>query len=81
VSLFAALDNDRYQPTELKPALAQWDNYQIYNLGCVDTWTERMSNGEILRDAIKLKTSFIAVQAYSIQPIACDFSAIMNTYT
>jgi hypothetical protein len=35
-ALFANLDNDIHKPTNLNPSLAQWDNYQIYTLVCVD---------------------------------------------
>jgi hypothetical protein len=34
--LFSALDEDIYKPKVLKPSLAQYDNYQIYSLVCVD---------------------------------------------
>jgi hypothetical protein len=34
--LFSALDEDIHKPQVLKLSLAQWDNYQIYTLVCVD---------------------------------------------
>ena len=34
--LFDPLDLDQHKPAVLKPSLAQWDNYQIYTLVCVD---------------------------------------------
>jgi hypothetical protein len=34
--LFSALDEDIHKPQVLKQSLAQWDNYQIYTLVCVD---------------------------------------------
>jgi expansin (peptidoglycan-binding protein) len=34
--LFSALDEDIDKPQVIKESLAQWDNYQIYTLVCVD---------------------------------------------
>lgn len=34
--LFSNLDEDIYKPQVLKSSLAQWDNYQIYTMVCVD---------------------------------------------
>lgn len=34
--LFDPLALDSHKPAVLKPSLAQWDNYQIYTLVCVD---------------------------------------------
>lgn len=35
-SVFNALNSNPYKPSVLKPSLAQWDNYQIYSLVCMD---------------------------------------------
>jgi hypothetical protein len=36
MSVFDALQGDIYRPSQLKESLAQYDNYQIYTLVCVD---------------------------------------------
>jgi hypothetical protein len=59
---------DNYLPSVPKPSLQQYDNYQIYDVVCIDkSPTQRFK-------------SWLAVQAYSTSPVQCDFIAIANTY-
>jgi hypothetical protein len=67
--------SDNYQgiaddglPPLPKPSLQQYDNYQIYDLVCVD---------KLVSEKFK---HFLAIQAYSPYQIQCDFVAIANTY-
>jgi hypothetical protein len=60
--------DDDYLPPIPKPSLQQYDNYQIYDLICVDkTVTNQFKN-------------WLAVQAYNPSVIDCDFISIANTY-
>ena len=59
---------DDYLPVIPKPSLQQYDNYQIYDLICVDK-----------SPTIQFK-NFVAIQAYSPFPIPCDFIAIANRF-
>lgn len=36
MAMFDELNGNPYKPPVLKPSLAQWDNYQIYTLVCMD---------------------------------------------
>jgi|GEM_PF-6043480 len=64
---------DSYLPTDVKPSLQQYDNYQIYDI--------------YLSDAIysptikKIGLIKLAVQKYSpLGVIDCDFNSIANLY-
>lgn len=59
---------DEYLPPVVKPSLQQYDNYQIYDLVCVD-----------ISANAKLK-KWLAIQAYSPTAITCDFITIANQY-
>lgn len=59
---------DNRLPAVPKPSLQQYDNYQIYDLVCVDKSTTNQFK------------DFLAIQAYSPLQITCDFIAIANTY-
>jgi hypothetical protein len=71
------LSNDAYKPVVSKPSLQQYDNYQIYDIHCIDI-AYAVSNGAIIQP--ELQKSFIAVQAYNPTPILCDFNQIIATY-
>ena len=43
-TLFEPLDGQTYKPNELKPSLAQYDNYQIYSLVCRDVTSTKTKN-------------------------------------
>lgn len=58
--------DDRLPPIP-KESLQQYDNYQIYDLVCVDKPEGKFKN-------------FLAIQAYSTKPINCDFITIANLY-
>jgi hypothetical protein len=83
MSLFDALNNDPYEPAVLKPPLAQWDNYQIHNLYCVDIQKQEITTvgttASTVDSIIPFKSS-LAVQAYSFKDIPCNFDAIVRAY-
>jgi hypothetical protein len=83
MALFDALNGDPYKPAILKPSLAQWDNYQIHNLYCVDTQRQQITtigtSTSTIDASIRFKY-FLAVQAYSTKDIPCDFDAIVRAY-
>jgi hypothetical protein len=82
-SIFDALNNDPYKPAILKPSLAQWDNYQIHNLYCVDIQKQEITTvgttANTVDSTIAFK-SFLAVQAYSFKDIPCNLDAIVRAY-
>ena len=66
--------DDSYKPTDVKESLAQYDNYQIYDLYCNDI--------QYSQTDVKLFNNFLAVQRLSpYGEILCNFSAIANIYT
>ena len=67
MSSYHGISDDRL-PLVSKPSLQQYDNYQIYDLVCID----KSSSNEF--------KNFLAIQAYSTKPILCNFIAIVNTY-
>ena len=73
------LVNDSYRPPVPKRSLQQYDNYQIYDLHCIDITSEKIRNGT--REVeIKEKINMLAVQAYSPHIILCDFNHIVQQY-
>lgn len=71
------LINDDYRPSNPKPHLQQYDNYQIYDLYCEDILNS--FNGAIANQ-IQNK-SFTAVQKFSPHGnILCDFRALAILY-
>lgn len=74
------LQNDSYKPLTSKPSLQQYDNYQIYDISCVDIETSIVNSNNLNNSNNTLVTSFIAVQAYSTTQIKCNFNNIINTY-
>jgi hypothetical protein len=76
--LLAANDGDI--PPVSKPSLQQYDPYQIYDLYCVDIAIDKTNYDGSHQKVVKLKTSFLAVQAYSYLPIRCNFNAIIEQY-
>lgn len=71
---------DSYLPVNSKPELQQWDNYGIYDLICTDSIYSTYSSNVITRVRKRKLQNFLAVQAYSVVPISCDFQAIASTY-
>lgn len=67
MTIYQGIDDD-YLPLVSKPSLQQYDNYQIYDLVCVD------------KSSDQLRKDFLAIQAYSPRIIHTDFIAIANTY-
>ncbi|NJR31627.1 MAG: hypothetical protein HC778_00550 [Chamaesiphon sp. CSU_1_12] len=72
--------SDPLLPPIPKPSLQGWDNYQIYDVVCTDSIFSTYEGGEIVNVTKKERQNFLAVQAYSLKPIECDFQAIVNTY-
>ena len=73
------LINDDYRPPIPKAHLQQYDNYQIHHLYCVDIICQRTSGPPGDTDDLIFQ-SFIAVQAYDITNIECDFDEIIQAY-
>jgi hypothetical protein len=71
---------DNYLPLMQIESLRQYDNYQIYDLICVDIKTDRLVRSTLVAGTPKLKNGFLAVQTFSLSPITCDFIAIALTY-
>lgn len=61
---------DNSLPLIPKPSLQQYDNFQTYDICCLDD----LDNPNIIGDG------FLAVQAYSVEPITSNFIDIINTY-
>lgn len=61
---------DNSLPLIPKPSLQQYDNFQIYDICCLDD----LENPNMIGDG------FLAIQAYSVEPITCDFIQIVNSY-
>ena len=53
-----------------KDSLQQYDNFQIYDICCIDD----LDNPNLIGDGL------LAIQAYSVNPIACNFIQIVNFY-
>jgi hypothetical protein len=92
---YYGIDDDRL-PDIPKPALQRYDNYQIYDIHCVDINTlvyggaygGDLQESEFIHNLppasftniVIEKTSFLAVQVYNPTPILCDFNAIIRAY-
>jgi hypothetical protein len=75
--------NDPYRPSFDKPELGQWDNYQIYDLYCVDLPVEStLVAGTYTNNYIEPNNfnQFLAVQAVGIRPVTLDFTRIVLDY-
>ena len=71
------LASDPYRPAVSLPSLDQYDNYQIYNLFCVDKNVQVSVNGVAGSYSIKMN-DWLAVQAYSpFRKIPTDFREIV----
>lgn len=74
------IGDDAYAPPIPKPSLQQYDNYQIYDMYCFDTLSQRNSTKNGIEILSKTNIRTIAVQAYSPSPILCNFDAIVRRY-
>jgi hypothetical protein len=70
---------DEYKPQLSNAPLQQVDNYQIYDLHCVDVVFSRNTDG-IISTVTDTKLSFLAVQAYDPEFIHLDFAQIILDY-
>lgn len=71
--------NDKDTPLVSKPSLQQYDNYQIYDLYCVDIISDVVVNGVATVKQNK-GISVLAVQAYDPNIVKCDFNALVTQY-
>lgn len=72
---------DSYLPAIPKPSLQQYDNYQIYDMHCVDILYEHTVGQSILKPNPRdVQSNWLAVQVYSIGIIPCDFNKIVSKY-
>ncbi|WP_309732419.1 hypothetical protein [Chamaesiphon sp. OTE_75_metabat_556] len=81
------LVDDNCAPTSPKPALQQYDNYQIYDLYCVDRPVSIVEgyDFEAYRHLVPsthkgLMQSWLAVQRYSPDRITLDFESIIQAH-
>jgi hypothetical protein len=72
--------DDIYLPANPKASAQGLDNYGIYDLVCTDAVYSTYSSNTITSVRKKERENFLAIQAYSVQPIACDFQSIVSTY-
>ncbi len=75
--------SDQDLPSIPKPSLQQYDNYQIYDMVCVDVAYEmrRQSDNSVIDNNLVMpKSSWMAIQAFSPYDRECDFIEIANTY-
>jgi hypothetical protein len=73
---------DNYRPNISNPPLQQYSPYQTDDVYCVDiTYQLTDDNGSISTSTkIDKKQSTLAVQAYAITPIHCNFNQIARDY-
>jgi hypothetical protein len=69
-SIETYLTNDSDAPVATKTYLQGYDNYGIYDICCIDN----LDNPNLIG------SGFLAIQAYSIDPITCNFIQIVNSY-
>jgi hypothetical protein len=72
--------SDILLPPIPQPSLRGWDNYQIYDIVCTDSIYSTYESNTVVSVVKKKRQNFLAIQAYSIKPIECDFQAIVNSY-
>lgn len=74
--------SDPYAPSVSVPSLQQYDNYQIYDLHCVDIESSSFTNGIPNGIALVEKESFLAVQVFhpDYAEIPCIFSQLVLEY-
>ena len=71
--------NDPYAPPISKPSLQQYDNYQIYDLYCVDIISDVVIDG-VMSGKQDKGFYLLAVQAYSPSIVKCNFNALAIQY-
>jgi hypothetical protein len=69
-SIETYLSNDADAPAAPKIYLQGYDNYGIYDIFCIDD----LANSNVIG------SGFLAVQAYSVEPVTCNFIEIVNSY-
>jgi hypothetical protein len=71
---------DTYRPSIPKHSLQQYSPYQTDDVYCTDI-TYRVSNNRGISYDFPLKAeSKLAIQAYAIKPIYCNFNQIARDY-
>jgi hypothetical protein len=72
---------DEYAPSVPNPPLQQYSPYQTDDIYCIDIASVVTDeNGEIIENNYLELQEFLAVQAYSIEPIRCNFNQIAKDY-
>jgi hypothetical protein len=71
---------DKYRPSISKPALQQYSPYQTDDVYCDDITYQLSDDNGTISTQIDKKQSTLAVQAYAIAPIHCDFNQIARDY-
>lgn len=74
------LPDDHYKPTSPKSQLQQYDNYQIYDIACVDITKNKIELNGTNSSSQAKGVKRIAVQAYNPVPIKCNFAQIVVDY-
>jgi hypothetical protein len=77
INFYLVESGDTYKPSEPKPELQQYANYQTHSLYCVDVNVRSEPSNQT--GLIQFK-SFLAVQAYSTTNVSFDFDAICKQY-
>jgi hypothetical protein len=73
--------SDPYAPSASNPSLQQYDNYQIYDLHCVDIVYSQTINGVEQAPFIDRKKQWLAVQVFDPSGIIpCNFAQIVLDY-
>jgi hypothetical protein len=72
---------DEYAPSVPNPPLQQYSPYQTDDIYCVDIASVvKDATGNIVENNELKLQEFLAVQAYSIELIPCDFNKIAKDY-
>jgi hypothetical protein len=71
---------DNYRPSIPKPPLQQYSPYQTDDVYCDDITYQLSDSNGVISTRIDQQQSTLAVQAYSITPIHCDFNQIARDY-
>lgn len=71
---------DNYLPTDSKPSLQQYDNYQIHDLYCEDIIYQAIEGTSFVPDPVRNRR-FLAVERVSPHgSIECNFEAIATAH-
>jgi hypothetical protein len=71
---------DGYLPVIGVPSAQQYDNYGIYDIVCVDILLHKYLTNVIVSTTTTAQSSWLAIQAYSVESIPMNFQTIINMY-